>query len=53
MDNNITDAGAPSGLKRGPSCSELVLRYTILNGSHVGFPKVGRDWTRVVAAPMH
>ena len=50
-------AGAPPGLKRwqGPTCSELILRFTILGGSHVRFPKVGRvrtRETRAVAEPM-
>ena len=39
----------------GPSCSELILCYTILGGSHHRFPKVGRvrtRATRAVAAPM-
>ena len=50
-------AGAPPGLERwkGPRCSELVLRYTILGGSHIGFSKVGRvrtRATRAMAAPM-
>ena len=46
---------APTRLKRwpGPSCSELILRYTILGGSHFRFPKVGKVRTRATrAAPM-
>ena len=35
----------------GPSC-RLILRFTIVGGSHVVLPKVGRVWTRTVAAPM-
>ena len=40
----------------GFSCSELILRYTMLGGSHVRFPKDGRVQTRAtraVAGPMH
>ena len=42
------------GFKR-LSCSELILCYTILSGSHVVFPKVAGGRTRaavVVATPM-
>ena len=34
----------------GPSCSELILRYTILGGSYVEFPNIGRVQTRATRA---
>ena len=48
-------AGAQLGLKRwqGSSCNELILPYTILGWSHVGFQKVGKVRTRAVAAPAY
>ena len=36
-------SGEPPWLEiwQGPSCTELILRYTILGGSHARFPNVG------------
>jgi len=49
---SIQTAGYQAGLKRwyGPSCSALILRYTILGRSHYRFSEVGRIRTRAVAA---